>query len=145
MFTVSVTFVQATFDVATFVHINNISAVTPPILSNFSRFLGNDFAPTFFLTKICLDLTSFSAQNFVRPKYFLDPTLFLDTKFLGQYIFWTKFFWTKNFIGHKTFLDPKLFRTQNFFGPKTFLNSKLFWTQNFFGPKYFATQHFFGP
>ena len=59
--TVTVTFVHATFFLATFVHIRNTSAVTDPMLTKlfWSNYLG---APTFFL-----DLNLFE-PNFFWPK-----------------------------------------------------------------------------
>ena len=65
--TVTVTFVKATFVLATFVHIKNMSAVTDPILT---KRLGPNFLQTLtFLIEIFL-------PKFCEPKIFRPKVLF---------------------------------------------------------------------
>ena len=96
---IKVIFVQATYVLATFVHISNISA--HPILT---KLLG----------LICLGALIFFGSNIIWPKYlldqyfcctFLDQELFLDPKFLGP-----KILIAKNFLTNS-------FRHLNLFGP----------------------------
>ena len=80
--TVTVTFVQATFILAIFVHIRNISAVTDPILT---KRLGPNFLQALtFLIEIFL-------PKFCEPKIFGPKVLF------GHQFFWNTFFFTQNF------------------------------------------------
>ena len=102
-----VTFVQATYALATFVHISNISSVIGSILTKL-------FGSKFWGVIMCVD-QNVLGPNFFRPKCFSDSKYFSDPKF-----FQTKFFFlTHNFL-------IKGFRTPNF---STFLSSKIF-----FGP-----------
>ena len=83
------TFFQATFVLAIFAHIRNISAVTDPILTKI-------FRPNLLTAVIFWD------QNFFGPKILWTLNffhlnfwthIFLDFKFL-----WPTFFWTSNFF-----------------------------------------------
>ena len=143
MLMVSVTFVQATFDLTTFVHISNISAVTAPILTNFKgRILG-----TCLSDAICPG--DVWTQYFWRPTiHFFEPTFFpkslLDSNVLAPELFWT--------LGsfNKSFWNSKLFQTENGSDPKFFLDTnfvgqKFCWTQILLDQKYFWTQIFFNP
>ena len=148
--TVIVTFVQATYVLATFVHISIISAVTDPILSNL---LG----PNFFGAVIFVD------QHIFWPEDFLDQNISLYPKFLSFlpkyselcetiYSFrketWTClqedlcYFYTLTFLrGLCTTLLIFILRTNNkveiIYGPKNF-------GLELFGPKSFY-QKCFGP
>ena len=149
-----VTFVQARYALVTFVQINNISAVTDPILTKFfgpnfggpfldqGIFIPKSFWPKFFLTRFSFDL------NFFSPNFFWTKLL-LTKVFFGPKFFWTRFFsdlnslypqfswqnfWTQNLF-HSYFwtydyLDLKFFSSIKFEGEKTF-ESKFF-SQNFF-------------
>ena len=126
--TVLKTFVQATYVMATFVHISNISAVTGPI---FTKLFGSKF----------LEFIIFVGQNVLGPNIFR-PKFFSDTNFFPtQNPFRDQRFWTSKFIGHKKFSNPKfLFQTQFFskiFSDTKSIGPNIFWTHNFFGPKVF--------
>ena len=108
MSTITVTFVQATFDLATFVHISHISAVTEPILIKL-------FWPWIFLLKINLDPNSFKLKIVLGKKKLFDPILLNQT-----------------FLGPKTFCTFKFLRSNIFwiFATNIFLNfffTKCFW------------------
>ena len=117
--TVTVTFVEATFVLATFVHIRNVSAVTDRILTKCSgtNFLqALTFLIDFFLPKVCL-------TQIFWDKHFLDFNFFglkisSDSKFC-----WAKFFWMKEFWVHKFFVTNKIFLGPKFFS--IFFNVKL--------------------
>ena len=118
------TFVKATYVLAKFVHISNISAVTDPILNKL-------FGPN-FLGVIIFVL----GPNFFGPKFFQTQNLFQAQNL-----------WSGNFIGltkivraQKNF-QPKFFQTQIFFTPKIFFGLKYF-GQKKFGPKIKAPQNF---
>ena len=101
---VTVTFVQATYVLATFVHISNISAVTHPIFTKlFDPIFGgkNVFDQNFVTSKL------FSNQN-VLTWYLFGPKICLDPK-----ICWTQSFSNQNFFGWN-FVKPKLLWAQNF-------------------------------
>ena len=134
--TLTVTFVQATFVLATIVHIRNISVLTD---------LGHTFWTRFLGALVFLNL-AFLTQTFFRP-----------IKFFWTKIFWTKFFLTKIFFdpscfGIKIFWSQNLsdlkniliqfFETQIFFGQKIVLNP-FFFTQNCLDTKCFLDQLFF--
>ena len=113
--TVTVTFVQATFVLATYVHIRNISAVT------------------------VLDPTNILNQKLFWPLNFWDLKIFLDPQIFGQNFSDQKFF-GNNFFPIQYILD-KTFLKQNisnliFFRPKiiTTQRSKKNFHPNFFGP-----------
>ena len=134
-----VTFVQATYALAAFVHITNISAVTGPILT---KLFGTPFFGDIFVVLNVL------GPNFIRHTFFLNPKFFYGSNFF----FWPKsffkqFFPTKIFFGSNLFLDanffsePKFFqeffsfpnfffinRTQSILGPEHFLDSQFYWT-----------------
>ena len=88
MLTVMVTFVQAKFVLAIFVHIGNVLAVTDPILTKM-------FAPDilgalyFFCTKTFLQ---FFFTNVVCLNTFLDTKIFGDENFLDPKLFEHKIF-----------------------------------------------------
>ena len=114
--TVMVTIVQATFVLATFVHIRNISAVTDLILTklfvpNFWQaliFLHTKFCgPTFFGPKIFQIKIFFRSKisldtKFCWRKVFLDTKLFSTLKFLDQIFFLTKFVLDLKLLGAMT-------------------------------------------
>ena len=70
MQTVIMTFVQATYFLATFVHISIISAVTEPILTKL-------FGPNLLGALILVDKNSCLDQTSFDQKYFLDQICFL--------------------------------------------------------------------
>ena len=135
--TVTVTFVQATYFLPTFVHIYNISAVTEPILT---KSFDPIFRGQYFLwTKMFLNQTSLNS-NFFRPKIIFRPKKFFGPKIFGPAIL----------LDPKFFLDPKISLTV-FLNPKDFRNQKILRTQNFFTPiifhwtqKFLWTQYLFG-
>ena len=59
--------------------------------------------------------------------------MFLDTNF------WTKLFWTQQFVGPNICLDPTYFWTQHIFGPNIWFRN-----QHFSGPNIFLDSTFFG-
>ena len=76
-----VTFIQAVYALATFVHISNISVLTGPILTKL--FVPNFLGVKFFLTNIFL-LKLFGskiiwAPNGLGPKIILDQKSYLNT------------------------------------------------------------------
>ena len=116
--TVMVTFVKATYVLAIFVHIRNISIVTDPILTKL--FWPNFFQPNIFFapkiifehffTRMFSDPTYFSGLNsFVDSNKFLDPNFYffgtwrlpLPKKFgflswrhlFRQHIYWRHLSW----------------------------------------------------
>ena len=98
--TVAVTFVQATFVLATFAHIKNIPTQFWP---NFlGPMLGLIFLDqNFYWTKILLTQT-FLDLYFFGPKILLDPKFlwtqnFSDSKFCGRKILWSLNFFNLNF------------------------------------------------
>ena len=92
--TVTMTFVQATYLLATFVYISNISAVTDLILTKFfgPNFWGllllskNFFLPNFFFTKYSLNQICFLTQHFRAIGAFT---------FVEEILFWTKLLLTQ--------------------------------------------------
>ena len=114
-----VTFVQATYVLATVVHISNISAITDQILTN--------------------------SLGALRPHFF-DQTSF-DQKILWTKIFWDKHFftliycWTRFFLTYDL-LYPK-FSGPNIFGSRIFLNLHFF--DKFFFDLNFVQTRFFDP
>ena len=102
MSTVMVKFVQATFNLATFVIISNISAVTEPILNQtFSTqiFLDLIFSePKFFKARIVLCQKNFGSN-------FFEPNIFSTKHFLDLRFVW---------IQIKTFFDKKSISTKFF-------------------------------
>ena len=92
MSTITVTFVQATFYLATFDYISNISAVAEPI------FLSSSLTNAINQGDICLGNIYPDGSNIGTVT---DPIL---TKLLGP-----KYFWSKNCFGPKIFLDHNFF------------------------------------
>ena len=76
--TVIVTFVEATFVLATFVHIGNISAITHPNFLNpiFLQALDQNFV----WSKILFNPNLFEPKNLLNPKLFWTPNL-VDPKY----------------------------------------------------------------
>ena len=89
-------------------------------------------------------------QNFLDPKFNLDPTFFWTQNFFGPILF-KKILGPHICLGLQIFLSPKSFWDPTFFGTWKFLETQnLFGTQNifeiknlFFWPKLFWTQPFF--
>ena len=133
--TVTVTFVKATFVLATFVHIRNVSAVTDPILT---KRLGPNF----------WQALTFLIEIFLGPYKFFGPTILWTQNLWTQNFVWTffsnKFFWTQifydiNIFWTPIFLDLKYLPTQNFVKPNFFWVHKFFVTNKIFlGPKFFS-------
>ena len=134
MLIVTVTFVRATFLLATFVHIRNISAVTEHILTK-------PFGPNFLHALISLDPkfcwpTNFWSQNFLDRRFW-------DSKFL-----WTKNFVDANFLWTQHFLTKNYCRPKSIFWPQIILVQKVFCIKSFgskktLDQKYFLDQIFF--
>ena len=97
--TVTVTFVQATSVLTTFLHIMNSSVVPVPILTQFFGGL-HFFGPIFFLTK-----------NFFRPKVFFGPIYFFRPKIFFLFFFGSKDIFSKTFFEIYIFFTSKNFRT----------------------------------
>ena len=87
---VMVTFIQATFVLATFVQIRNVSAVTELILTK--KFGPNILRALIFLDELLVLPKFFWNKNFFGPQHFLDPTFFGPT-----------FFWIPNSFQSKIF------------------------------------------
>ena len=138
MSTVMVKFVQVTCNLATFVIINNISAVTEPILNQtFST--QNFFGPIFFWTRIFFNLELFYGKKF------LDP-ISLNQRFLvpNNFCWDPKLFWIKMFLGKKKLFQP-IFFYQNIFSKISFTKNfliKIFLTKFFLNQKCFLTKNF---
>ena len=119
MSTVTMTFVQVPFVLASFVHIRNTAAVTDTILTR--QFFGG--------------------LNFFGPYIFLDPKIFSDPNFWAQKIFQAqnfldpKFFWTKKYFGQTKILSQNSLRS-NFF------ELTICMTKHFFGFHYFGIEIF---
>ena len=88
----------------------------------------------------------FFTQNFLD-QHFLDPNLFLDSKFYRLKSFYTQFFKLKTLLAKPFFLtivvlDQKPFWTKIFIEPKPFwtksLWNKYFWTKKYLGPFFFG-------
>ena len=105
-----VTFAQATYFLATFVHVSIISAVTDLILTEL--FGALIFVDQYFWPNYFLDHNFFLLKYF----YFFDPNIFWPKK---QYLFLYLHF----FLPH--FLVPKICSTQNIFASNFFLALKL--------------------
>ena len=117
--TVMIRFFQATYVLATFVHISNISGVTNPILTELfgSNFLGS-FDPKLFLTQKFFRNKCFLGPTTFWPVILLDPKKFLSSKFFRyKFIFFTSFFRPKSFVRVKISLDPIFLWKHIFFGP----------------------------
>ena len=116
--TFKMTFLQATYDLMTFVHISNISANTDRILFKF------------FETKFSKILLG--TEQIFRPKVFFIQHFFGIKHFFGPNIFWTPNSFRPNFCFNPTFIeDQTFFLSQNIFNPKIF-PPKLFLTQVLF-------------
>ena len=113
--TVIVRFVQATYALATFVHISIISPVTSPIVTEL-------FGPNF------LGVIVFRDQNVLGPNL-----LFLKNFFQAKNLFGLKDYSTLQFLWTQKFLDPTFLWTQSFFWPIFFFLPNFFWTQYLFG------------
>ena len=112
MQTITVAFAMATFVLATFVHIRNISAVTDPILTK--QFAGglNFFNQHFY------------NQNFLWTKFYLIK-FFSINLFYGLKNISTKHFFGHTFLWTLIFLDLMFLPLDfgpTFFGPITILN-----------------------
>ena len=150
-----VTFVQATFVLATFVHISNVSAFTDLLLTKlfWPNFFGALFllyqhfvwptkpcATNFLDPKIYMYLNFFGPEIlrtnlFVDPKFF-EPNIFEDQKifnpkFLGWQKFWT-FFLDQIVVRLKRFLNLIFFGSDKFFSHEIFPWPKFFWDLNSF-------------
>ena len=110
----TVTFVQATYALATFVHISNVTG----------RILTKLFGPILLGVIIFLD-QNVLGPNFIRP-IFLTQNIFQTQLFLGP-----KIFGPDNFLDKKKFSNPKFFRTQKFFR-QFFLDPNFSSIPNFF-------------
>ena len=116
--TVMVSIVQATYSLATFVHISNVSAVTSPTLTKL-------FGPIFWGVII------FVGQNVLQPNSYR-PEFISHPKFLDQ-----QFYWTQKIFQTNIFSDPKFFQAQNFSPDQNF-----FLTQNLISKTFFRLTHF---
>ena len=126
--TVKVTFIQATYTLAPFVHISNISAVTAPILTIFCHMSRGHVDPIFLEAQMILHTLFFWSIGFLTKN------------------FWHKFFWTQNFSGHKTFSGhnffwPQIFWPQNFFRLNIIVD-QIYWANIF--SQFLLDPHFFG-
>ena len=102
------TFVQATYAVATFVHIINILI-----------FLGSYFfGPTFIQTQFFWrsQQTPNFFKTFLGPKIYLGPKNFSPHNFLGSEMFLDPNF----FVGSNIILTQNFFQIQNFFSDQMF-------------------------
>ena len=118
MSTVTMTFVQVPFVLASFVHIRNTAAVTDTILTR--QFFGglNFFGPYIFLDPKIFWTQIFGPQKFSRPKISRSPNFFgpkniLAKKFFEPKQFGVKFFWT-NILYDQTFFGFHYFGTEIF-------------------------------
>ena len=140
--TLTVTFVQGTFVLATYFHIGNISVITD--LDH--TFWTQNFLNQIFFYLNFFDLNCFGIQIFLSPKFFGLKNI-LTQKFWVQ-TFWTVYFCRlKIYLWPKIILDSKLFSTK-FFWRKILLGLKNFLIQNHLIPKildskYFLDQLFF--
>ena len=127
--TLTMTFVKATFVLATFFHIRNISAITD---------LDHTFWTQNFLIQIFFDQNCFGIQITLNPNIFG----FLSPNFMDSIFFQTlTLFVTQNYFGPKVLLDSKLFSTQ-FFWRKIILGLKNFLIQNYFITKILDSKYF---
>ena len=156
-----VSFVQATYVLAMFVHISNISAVSDPILTklfgpNFSgsKFLWTNiifFGPNLFVDQqFCWNQYFLESKKIFRSKIFFGPISFFDQQFCGSKIISDpKIFWTQNSDKKKfrtqIFLNPQFFWTQMLLDPKFFAGLKFLWTQSLWTHDLFGPKIFFGP
>ena len=138
--TVTVTFVKATFVLATFVHIRNVSAVTDPILSK--RFGPNFSQALTFLIEFFWDPIKFLDQQFCEPKIF-GPKYLIGHHFFSNKFFWTQIFWDKHFL-YSNFFRLKISSDSKFCWTKFFFWIKEFWVHKFLLQiKFFLDHNFF--
>ena len=126
--TVTVTFVKATFVLATFVHIRNVSAVTDPILT---KRLGPNF----------WQALTFLIEIFLGPYKFFGPTILWTQNLWIQNFVWTSIFFRTNFFGPK-FFETNIFCTPILFGLKISSDSKFCWTKFFLDERILGQQIF---
>ena len=132
-----VTFIQATYALATFVHIRNISSVTGPILTKhfgpnlWGHFFSEQKLDPNYGVIICMDPKPLQTQKKIS-----GPKFSSDSKFFSYIKYFSKHFSDQKFICSQRFVDQKLF----FNGPK--MDTQIF-NPNFFGNIFFLK--FFGP
>ena len=134
--TVKVTFVQATYVLATFVHFSNISAVTDPILTKLFGpiFLGlNIFWQTFFFGKTSFDLNIYCTKIFCTQSFLHWPQIVMDKKSLCTNIYLRikknlPTFFGRHFL-YLNFSCPIFLGTQNNYYNKTNNKQKQQWTK----------------
>ena len=122
MLTVTMIFLLATYVMATFIHISNISAVTEWILTK-------HFGPNFLLTKLFLHPKCFWTKIFFYFNFFCQILVYRN---IFDFRLNQNFFWDQNLFRPDFFVlifsDPKLLGPKFLSTVPKYFELNLFWT-----------------